>query len=66
MFSFPKRLFVAFVVSFYSVVCNSYEIVNGGGLPDGLFSYQKCQFACIFEGLGMENDVIFYDHLEYF
>jgi hypothetical protein len=36
------------------------------GLPDGLFSNQKSQFGQILEGLGMENVVIFYDHLEYF
>jgi hypothetical protein len=36
------------------------------GLPDGLFLYQKCQFGYILEGLGMENVVILYDHLEYF
>jgi hypothetical protein len=36
------------------------------GLPDGLFSYQKSQFGCILEGLGMENVGIFYDRLEYF
>jgi hypothetical protein len=36
------------------------------GLPDGLFSYlKKSKFGYILEGLGMEN-VIFYDHLEYF
>jgi hypothetical protein len=33
------------------------------GLPDGLFSYQKCQFL---GGLGMENVGIFYGHLVYF
>jgi hypothetical protein len=33
-------------------------------LPDGLFSNQKSQCGYILEGLGMENDVIFYDHLE--
>jgi hypothetical protein len=25
------------------------------GLPDGIFSNQKSQFLCIWEGLGMEN-----------
>jgi hypothetical protein len=37
----------------------------GPGLPDGLFSNQKSQFANILEGLGLENVVIFYDHEEY-
>jgi hypothetical protein len=36
------------------------------GLPDGLFLNQKSQFGYILEGLGMENVVLFYDHLEYF
>jgi hypothetical protein len=35
-------------------------------LPDGLFSNQKSQFGQIFEGLGLENVDIFYEHLEYF
>jgi hypothetical protein len=35
-------------------------------LPDGLFPKQKSQFWLSFDGLGMENAVIFYDHLEYF
>jgi hypothetical protein len=35
------------------------------GLPDGLFSNQKSQCWQNLEGLGMENVVIFYDHLEY-
>jgi hypothetical protein len=34
------------------------------GLPDGLFSNQKSQFWLNLEGLGMENVVIFYDHVE--
>jgi hypothetical protein len=37
---------------------------SDAGLPDGLFSNQKSQCGYILEGLGMENDVIFYDHLE--
>jgi hypothetical protein len=36
------------------------------GLPDGLFSNQKSQFGSIWEGLGMENFGIFYDHMDYF
>jgi hypothetical protein len=36
--------------------------VDGAGLPDGLFYYQKSQFGYILEGLGMENG-IFYCHL---
>jgi hypothetical protein len=35
-------------------------------LPDGLFSNQKSKFGYILEGLGMENGVIFCDHLEKF
>jgi hypothetical protein len=35
-------------------------------LPDGLFSNQKSRFGKNFEGLGMENVGMFYDHLEYF
>jgi hypothetical protein len=35
-------------------------------LPDGLFSNQKSQFLEMFEGLRLENVVIFYRHLEYF
>jgi hypothetical protein len=35
-------------------------------LPDGLFSNQKSRFGNILEGLGMENDAIFYYNLEYF
>jgi hypothetical protein len=31
-----------------------------------LVSYQKSQFECISEGLGMENVGIFFGHLEYF
>jgi hypothetical protein len=34
-------------------------------LPDGLFSYQKSKFGYIYEGLGMENNGIFYDHFVY-
>jgi hypothetical protein len=36
------------------------------GLPDGVFSYQKYQFECILDRLGMETFGIFYVHLEYF
>jgi hypothetical protein len=36
------------------------------GLPDGFFSNQKSQFESNLEGLGIENAVTFYDHLEYF
>jgi hypothetical protein len=36
------------------------------GLPDGLFSNQKSQFGYILEGLGIENVIIFCDHLDYF
>jgi hypothetical protein len=36
------------------------------GLPDGLFSNPKSQLWLNLEGLGMENVVIFFDHLEYF
>jgi hypothetical protein len=36
------------------------------GLPDGIFSYQKCPNEFILEGLGMENVGIFYGHLVYF
>jgi hypothetical protein len=36
------------------------------GLPDGLFFNQKSQFVKNLEGLGMENVVMFHDHLEYF
>jgi hypothetical protein len=36
------------------------------GLPDGLFSNKKSQFWYIFEGLGLENVLIFYDLLKYF
>jgi hypothetical protein len=42
------------------------SVVRSAGLPDGLFSNQKSQFWYNLEGLGMENVVIFYDHLEYF
>jgi hypothetical protein len=36
------------------------------GLPDGKFyMYQKSQFECFWEGLGMENVGIFYGHLKY-
>jgi hypothetical protein len=35
------------------------------GLPDGIFSNQKCQFGVILEGLGMEKVGIFLGHLEY-
>jgi hypothetical protein len=38
----------------------------GPGLPDGLFSNQKCQFGKSLESLAMENVGIFYDHLAYF
>jgi hypothetical protein len=38
----------------------------GPVLPDGLFSNLKYQFWQNLEGLGMENVVIFCDHLEYF
>jgi hypothetical protein len=30
-------------------------ITHWAGLPDGIFSNQKSQFGCIFQGLGMEN-----------
>jgi hypothetical protein len=36
------------------------------GLPDDLFSNKKSQFGYIWEGLGMENVGVYYDHLEYF
>jgi hypothetical protein len=36
------------------------------GLPDGIFSYQKCQFGYILEGLGTENFVVFHGHLVFF
>jgi hypothetical protein len=36
------------------------------GLPDVLFSYPKSQFGYIFEGLGLENVGVFYDHGLYF
>jgi hypothetical protein len=35
-------------------------------LPDGLLLNQKSQFGKIFQGLRLENDDIFYGHLEYF
>jgi hypothetical protein len=35
-------------------------------LPDGLFSNPRSHFWENLEGLGMENVVIFYNHLEYF
>jgi hypothetical protein len=40
--------------------------MSAAGLPDGLFSDQKSQFGSNLEGIGMENVVMFYDHLEYF
>jgi hypothetical protein len=36
------------------------------GLPDGLFSYQKSLFGSIWEGIGIGNVGMFYNHLEYF
>jgi hypothetical protein len=33
------------------------------GLPDGLFSYQKCQLGYILEDLGTENIGVFLSHL---
>jgi hypothetical protein len=36
------------------------------GLPDGLFSNQKFRFWSNLESLGIENVVIFCDHMEYF
>jgi hypothetical protein len=40
------------------------------GLPDGIVSYQKSQFGCIFEGLGKGDGIflghlycVYYDHL---
>jgi hypothetical protein len=35
------------------------------GLPDGLFSNRKSQFLVKFGGLGIQNIVTFYGHLEY-
>jgi hypothetical protein len=40
--------------------------IREAGLPDGIFEYQKYQFWCILEGLGMKNFGIFYIHLEFF
>jgi hypothetical protein len=47
---------------------SQFRAIYTPGLPDGLFliSYQKSQFGQIWEGVGMENVKIFYDHLEYF
>jgi hypothetical protein len=42
------------------------DFVVRPGLPDGLFSNQISQFWENLEGFGIENVVIFYDHLEYF
>jgi hypothetical protein len=36
------------------------------GLPDGIFAYQKSQFANIPEGFEMEIFGLFYGHLQYF
>jgi hypothetical protein len=36
------------------------------GLPDCIFLYQKSQFGCTLERLGIENVCILYGHLEYF
>jgi hypothetical protein len=35
-------------------------------LPDGLFSNKKSKFGLILEGLQIENDGIFYEHLVHF
>jgi hypothetical protein len=40
-------------------------VVSAAGLPDGSFSNQKSQFGQILEGLTIENDGLFYGHLEY-
>jgi hypothetical protein len=41
-------------------------LISRAGLPDGLFSNQKSRLGKNLEGLGIENVVTFYDHLEYF
>jgi hypothetical protein len=35
-------------------------------LPDGLFSNKNPNWGKDFQGLGLENADIFYDHLEHF
>jgi hypothetical protein len=40
-------------------------LCSSAGLPDGIFSYQKCKFGSIFEGLAMEDVGIFYGHPEH-
>jgi hypothetical protein len=35
------------------------------GLPDGIFSNSNSPFGYILEGLGLEDDGIFYGHLKY-
>jgi hypothetical protein len=46
-------------------LCSLVPLVYYPGLQDGLFSNQKFQCGYIWEGLGMENVVIFHTHLEY-
>jgi hypothetical protein len=45
---------------------NQTAVISKTGLPDGFFSNQKSQIRANLEGLGMENVIIFYGHLEYF
>jgi hypothetical protein len=39
------------------------QLSSYAGLPDGLFSNQKSQFGYNLEGIGIENAVIFFNHL---
>jgi hypothetical protein len=42
------------------------QAMKKAGLPDGIFAYQKSQFANIPEGFEMEIFGLFYGHLQYF
>jgi hypothetical protein len=44
----------------------SVMLVFNAGLPDGLFSNQKCKFGNILEGLAMQDVGMFYGHLVHF
>jgi hypothetical protein len=41
------------------------RIGDNQGMPDGVFTYQKCLFGYILGGLGIENVRIYNGHLEY-
>jgi hypothetical protein len=54
---------IQFYFIVYCYVPSVYRCRYMAGLPDGIVSYQQCQFWHIFEGLGMKSLDVFYSHL---